>query len=72
MFEMLKVGCMRVKTIRCKQTSLKCLVCGAPGMYKVTFKDTWCTLNVILCKVCAAMDYEQLPLQKIIQFPVIA
>lgn len=48
----------------------KCMNCGRRAEKVVTFRDTWCTLNIRLCNACALMPYEKLNLEQTLKFPV--
>ena len=50
----------------------KCLSCGAEARKVVTFQGEWLTLRVALCNKCAMKPYEELRLQRTIEFAVVA
>jgi len=50
----------------------RCLSCGAQARKVVTFRGEWLTLRVALCNKCAMKPYEELRLQKTIEFPGVA
>jgi len=47
----------------------KCMSCGKRARKIVTYRDDWVTLKVALCNNCAMLPYEELKLQKTIEFP---
>jgi hypothetical protein len=69
---MKKVGYRRVEPQTLALKKPKCINCGALATRRVTFRDDWCTLRVVLCEECAHKEYEDLHLQKSIQFPGVA
>lgn len=49
-----------------------CMSCGALATKQVTFRDDWCKLRIALCTKCASLEYEELNLQRTLQFPGVA
>jgi len=50
----------------------RCLSCGKRARKIVTYKDDWVTLKVALCNDCTLKPFEELNLQKTIDFPAFA
>lgn len=69
---MKKTGYVKIKDHVLAQKKPVCLSCGALATHKVTFRDDWCTLRVVLCEECACKEYAELKLQRSIQFPGVA
>jgi len=69
---MKKTGSVRIQKNRNGGKPRKCANCGGIGSRRVTFRDTWGKLIVVLCDNCSRQEYEDLKLQSTLDFPGIA
>ena len=67
-----KVGRQRVKVERMNLKPRKCANCYREGEFRVTFIDPWCKLTITLCDACSQKSYEELNLQRSLNWQGIA
>ena len=69
---MRKVGYTIIKNTNHGKKKPRCLSCGMIATVRMVFRDDYCRLKVALCPMCAKLEYEELKLQKQIDFPIVA
>lgn len=67
---MRRVGYKKIQRLKNTGEKPRCYSCGAPGLFKVYFKDEIVRVAVVLCAGCLWKEYDELKVQTMLQFPI--